>query len=253
MGAFAQLAQSKRNMSGVTYGPRSAKWRYAHMARETWSKFFRKRIPRIDPKVHWVHPKDRIAHWKILEGDQVKIIAGQGKRQVGKVKKIDMWTNRVWVENCNIGLRTPRTPTINPKPPPPREKRIGGWWMEEIEKPIHVSNVLLVHPDDLQSDIKDEDKRGVRCQWRKITIKETGKGRFRWRRFVPGTDIQIPLPPRDKKSPEDLQEETRFDTPVEAVNKFTFIPNYSLPLPSGVIDELRDKYKTWRYTHRGFI
>ncbi|CAG8602731.1 11278_t:CDS:10 [Ambispora leptoticha] len=195
----------------ATHGPRSAKWPFAHMARETWSKFHKVRVSRVNEKKHWAHPKDRIKLWKILEGDTVKIISGKAKGQVGKVTSIDKWTNKVIVENCNIGLKTPKEFNPSPKPPPPPEQRVGPWWMVEFERPIHVSNVQLVHPNDLNlSDPKQ--MRVVKCRWKciEITNDPKKKDRFRWRRFISGIPgeqhIQIELPKREKKDPEAEQE-----------------------------------------------
>ncbi|CAG8540424.1 6267_t:CDS:2 [Ambispora gerdemannii] len=242
----------------ATHGPRSAKWPFAHMARETWSKFQKVRVSRVDEKKHWVHPKDRIQFWKILEGDTVKIISGKAKGQVGKVLEIDKWTNKVIVEKCNIGLKTPKDFNPSPKPPPPPDRRVGPWWMVEFERPIHVSNVQLVHPNDLNLP-NPKQMRVVKCRWKRIEITNDPKkkDRFRWRRFVSGIPgdkhIQIELPKREKKDPEADQEDTRWDTPVKVVREFTFAPTYLHPLPRGVIDELRNKRKWWRYLHRPFV
>jgi len=45
----------------------------AHMARQTWTKFTKnaKASRRLVPKDRWTHPKDRVAHWKIMVGDSV--------------------------------------------------------------------------------------------------------------------------------------------------------------------------------------
>ncbi|RGB43911.1 hypothetical protein C1646_616582 [Rhizophagus diaphanus] len=184
----------------------------------------------------WVHPKDRIVRWKIFEGDLVKVIAGKAKNEVGKVKSIDKLSNRLWIENVNMGRMT--VPKLNPsKINPENQDKTGGWWLASVLKPIHVSNVMHVHPDDA-----DDEKRAVRSEWNKVDI--DGNGTMRWRRVIAGTKIIIPFPPKPK---EREREKSSFDTSAEIARELTWDINLDPPLPPGVIDELRTPHKGWRY------
>ncbi|CAG8598018.1 11218_t:CDS:2 [Dentiscutata erythropus] len=164
-----------------------------HMFRQVWSKFENRVSTKLKPREKWVHPKDRIKRWKILEGDTVKVIAGDAKHQVGMIKSIDMFTNRVWVEGVKMGRIT--SPNENLNSPSESEKK-GGLWLRPTLKAIHVSNVMHIFPDDLKDNsIPDKEKRRVRVKWKKIDT--DGQGTMRWRRVVCGTDdVVIPFPPR---------------------------------------------------------
>ncbi|CAG8708868.1 18526_t:CDS:2, partial [Racocetra fulgida] len=105
-------------------------------------------------------------------------IAGDAKHQIGKVKTVDMFTNRVWVD----GVKGRKT------------------------SPNEISNASD------QSDNK-----------------------------VCGTDnVIIPFPPRPEKS-EYKQE--------KLASEMTWSVSKDYPLPPGVIDELRDRHKPWRYNY----
>ncbi|CAG8452740.1 11297_t:CDS:2 [Scutellospora calospora] len=216
-----------------------------HMFRQVWSKFKNRVSTRLKPQEKWVHPKDRIKRWKIVEGDTVKVIAGDAKHQIGKVKSVDMFTNRVWVDGVKVGRST--SPNEISSAADQSEKK-GGWWLRPTLKAIHVSNVMHIYPDDLKDDsIADKDKRRVRTRWKKIDI--DGEGTMRWRRVVCGTDnVIIPFPPRPEKS-EYNQEKSPWDTSKELASEMTWTVSKDYPLPPGVIDELRNRHKPWRYNY----
>ncbi|CAG8464604.1 3873_t:CDS:2 [Diversispora eburnea] len=213
-----------------------------HMLREVWSKFTQKKTPtRLNVrKKKWVHPKDRIERWKILEGDTVKVIAGDDKFKIGKVKEIDKFTNRVWI---TPSLELPLNKGVQPN-----KEKSGGWWLRPSLKAIHVSNLMHIHPDDLKEDsIPDKEKRRVRVNWRKLDI--DGNGKMRWRRVICGTNEEIPFPPKPKEPWED-QEKSVFDTDKEVASRLTWKISNKSPLPRGVVNELRNKFKPWRYSAR---
>ncbi|RIA98569.1 hypothetical protein C1645_685790 [Glomus cerebriforme] len=184
----------------------------------------------------WVHPKDRIVRWKIFEGDIVKVIAGKAKNEVGKVKSVDKLSNRLWIENVNMGRMTVPKLNLN-KINSENQDKTGGWWLAPVIKPIHVSNVMHIHPDDA-----NDEMRAVRSEWKKVDI--DGNGTMRWRRVIAGTKTIIPFPPKPKE-PE--REKSPFDTSAEIARELTWNITLDPPLPPGVIDELRTPYKGWRY------
>ncbi|CAG8747960.1 13240_t:CDS:2, partial [Acaulospora morrowiae] len=199
-----------------------------HMLREVWSKFKEKTSTKLEHKKKWVHPKDRIERWKIIKGDMVKVITGDDKHKIGKVQQVDKYTNRVWVENVKMGRMT-KSLELQMDEEPQNKDKTGGWWMKSTLKPIHVSNVMHVHPDDLKNDlIPAKEKRQVRVDWKKVNL--DGKDIIRWRRVICGTNIIIPFPPKPKE-PGYQQEKSVHDTDFEDANRLTWKISKESPLP----------------------
>ena len=75
---------------------------------------------------------------KIRRDDQVIVISGKDRGKTGKVLRVDPKAERVFVEGLNIVKRhsKPRPGTTEP----------GG--VVEKEGPIHISNVMLLDPQD---------------------------------------------------------------------------------------------------------
>lgn len=71
---------------------------------------------------------------KIKKGDLVSILCGKDKGKTGKVLKVIPKVNKVQVEGINM-VKKHNKPSQNNK---------GG--IENIEMPIHKSNVLLLDP-----------------------------------------------------------------------------------------------------------
>ncbi|CAI2178303.1 19734_t:CDS:2 [Funneliformis geosporum] len=214
-----------------------------HMLRQHWSKFKdgNTKTKRFNRPQKWVHPKNRIERWKIFEGDIVKVMVGRAKNEVGKIKSVDKLSNRIWIENVNMGRMT--KPKINlDRINPENKDKTGGWWLAPVLKPIHVSNVMHIHPDDINDENKqNSEKRAVRSEWKKVEIDEN---ETRWRRVIAGTKTVIPFP---KKPKEPEREKSPFDTSSEIARQLTWNVSLDPPLPPGVIDELRTPYKGWRY------
>jgi large subunit ribosomal protein L24 len=78
---------------------------------------------------------------KIRKDDTVKIISGKSKGRTGRVLRVDVKRERVYVEGANIVKRHQRPRTIRDTQ---RGGEIGG--VIETEGPIHVSNVMLLDP-----------------------------------------------------------------------------------------------------------
>jgi large subunit ribosomal protein L24 len=75
---------------------------------------------------------------KIRRDDQVVVISGKDRGKTGKVLRVEPKTERVFVEGLNIVKRhsKPRPGSTDP----------GG--VVEKEGPIHISNVMLLDPQD---------------------------------------------------------------------------------------------------------
>ena len=74
------------------------------------------------------------AKMKIKKGDQVVVITGASKGAKGEVLSVDLKNARVTVQGANMRKKH-RKPT---------QMAAGG--IENIEAPIHVSNVALIDP-----------------------------------------------------------------------------------------------------------
>ena len=71
----------------------------------------------------------------IKKGDQVQVIAGDGKGQTGKVLKVDAAKKRAVVEGVNMCKKATKPNAQNPQ---------GG--IIEQEAPIHISNLQVLDP-----------------------------------------------------------------------------------------------------------
>lgn len=71
----------------------------------------------------------------IKKGDQVQVIAGDGKGQTGKVLKVEVSKQRAIVEGVNLCKKATKPNAQNPQ---------GG--IVEKEAPIHISNLMLIDP-----------------------------------------------------------------------------------------------------------
>ncbi|TPR40894.1 50S ribosomal protein L24 [Apilactobacillus micheneri] len=71
----------------------------------------------------------------IKTGDKVRVISGKDKGKEGTVTKTISSQNRVIVEGINIVKKHQKASQSNPQ---------GG--INDIEAPIHVSNVMLIDP-----------------------------------------------------------------------------------------------------------
>jgi large subunit ribosomal protein L24 len=75
---------------------------------------------------------------KVRRDDQVVVISGKDRGKTGRVLRVDPEKERVYVEGLNIVKRHQR--------PRPGSTDPGG--VIEREGPIHVSNVMLLDPQD---------------------------------------------------------------------------------------------------------
>jgi large subunit ribosomal protein L24 len=78
---------------------------------------------------------------KIRKDDMVKVISGKSKGRTGRVLRVDVKNERVYVEGANIIKRHQRPRTLRDTQ---RGGEVGG--VIEKEGPIHISNVMLLDP-----------------------------------------------------------------------------------------------------------
>jgi large subunit ribosomal protein L24 len=79
---------------------------------------------------------------KIRKDDMVKVISGKSKGRTGRVLRVDVKNQRVYVEGANIIKRHQRPTTLRDTQ---RGSQVGGGVIEK-EGPIHISNVMLLDP-----------------------------------------------------------------------------------------------------------
>jgi len=90
---------------------------------------------------------------RIRTDDEVVVITGKDKGKTGKVLRVEVERERVYVSGINI-----RTKHVKPTP---GTSESGGIVKEEA--PVHVSNVSLVDPKDgkptrVRTEIRDGNK-----------------------------------------------------------------------------------------------
>jgi len=110
---------------------------------------------------------------------------------------------------------------------------------QSYEKGVHITKVRLVYP--LPDPVTGIPRDVI------IDRLEAYKVGGERRRRIPGTNIDIPKPPRsDDEDPIDNDSDTlRIHVDVE-----TWVPTlFSPPMPPSVIDELRNKYGKFRTRH----
>src|SRR3982750_643677 len=78
---------------------------------------------------------------KIRKDDTVKVISGKSKGRTGRVLRVDVKNQRVYVEGANMIKRHQRPRTLRDTQ---RGGEVGG--VIEKEGPIHISNVMLLDP-----------------------------------------------------------------------------------------------------------
>ena len=75
---------------------------------------------------------------RIRTDDEVVVIGGKARGKRGKVLRVDIKNDRVYVEGLNMVKRHQR----------PSQSTGQGGGVIEKEGPIHVSNVMLIDPKD---------------------------------------------------------------------------------------------------------
>lgn len=129
---------------------------------------------------------------------------------------------------------------IRPEDPDQRPTR-------SVEQPISLKSIRLI------AKIKDPET-GIK---RDVIVKEVarrrleyelfyGRGTPTYKRYIPGLDVNIPWP--KVKAP--VYEDYAADTLRIDVEEKTYVPSLlTPPMPSSVIDELRNRYSIFRTRH----
>lgn len=117
--------------------------------------------------------------------------------------------------------------------------------VRSMEQPVSLASVHLVYPlpDPTTGTIRDVI---VKKLVNGPIFHDRHTGRKRWSRIIPGLNTVVPWPKLQPKEHKDHPHDTlRMD--VEAK---TFVPSLlKPPMPSSIIDELRNKYSIFRTRH----
>lgn len=173
----------------------------------------------------------------IVEGDRVVVIKGREKGKIGLVEVLDNDRGFVKVKGVNIG-----------------EVNVPEWAQQENNSqpimpmpfPIAIGDVRLVYPlpdkeTGIPQDVVIERLERVNEQWDAVK-RVWDKGE----RAIPGTNTLIPWP--ETIPAEEIDHED--DTLRISVEEETFRPHLMFPpMPTTVIDELRNKYSKFRTRH----
>ncbi|CZT45161.1 related to ribosomal protein YmL40, mitochondrial [Rhynchosporium secalis] len=178
-------------------------------------------------------------HLTIVKNDRVVILEGRDKGKIGVVKTIDKLRAECTVIGLNLmDVQVPKY-MISKDEADQRPVRT-------IEQPVSLKSVRLVVP------IKDSETGPRRDVIVKV-IRRTPPFKYRngtitYERYIPGMRQrhQIPWPEVEEKVFQDYPTDTlRMD-----VETKTFVPSLlTPPMPSSVIDELRNKYSIFRTRH----
>jgi large subunit ribosomal protein L24 len=80
---------------------------------------------------------------RVRSGDQVQVMAGKDRGKQGRILRVELTNERVYVEGLNMVKRHMRPQQVADTQ---RGQTVGG--VIEREGPIHVSNVMLLDPKD---------------------------------------------------------------------------------------------------------
>lgn len=90
-----------------------------------------------------------MARVSIKKEMEVRVISGASKGKTGKVLRVDRENSKVWIEGVNRGKKAVRRSQAKPQ---------GG--LEEIERPIHLSNVMSLELWKARQDRKGAKAAG---------------------------------------------------------------------------------------------
>jgi large subunit ribosomal protein L24 len=80
---------------------------------------------------------------RVRSGDHVQVMAGKDRGKQGRILRVELANERVYVEGLNMVKRHMRPQQVADTQ---RGQTVGG--VIELEGPIHVSNVMLLDPKD---------------------------------------------------------------------------------------------------------
>ncbi|KAF9158930.1 hypothetical protein DFQ27_007098 [Actinomortierella ambigua] len=175
----------------------------------------------------FVAPKDLIKTWRIVRGDEVFIASGKEKGKTGTVRKVLRSINSVLIEEKNMVTKHIR-PQAND---PAKTTKI------QFEAPIHVSNVSLIDP---------QTRQPVKSHYRSVIDPKTGLSVRK--RFVYGTEVEIPKVKADISKYKMERKDSAKDTSPALAREVTFIPDVNVPpFPTkSIMDELSNPFSKFR-------
>lgn len=184
----------------------------------------------------------------IKAGDRVAIMDGPDKGKISTIQYVQEQGGFVALEGENLKQ--------NFTVPEYMSKLQGG------QKPLHVQTtefripinaIRLVHPlkDPVSGKIRDVIINELVAR---NYYKDKATGRETWSRVVPGLNVEIPWPKifeeAERQNLEGTFEDHACDTLRIDVEEKTFVPTLLRPpMPSEVIDELRNRYSKFRTRH----
>ncbi|MCJ1389354.1 hypothetical protein MMC18_002210 [Xylographa bjoerkii] len=204
-------------------------------SRETYGTLDPRRLRGVDK------PKDQIKDWGIVEGDRV-VVVQDGHRErgkIGKVREVRKDAQECTVRGLNrADVSIPDYLLLNEADKTP---------VRPYEVPIPLSAVRLVaplpHPETgALRDVVIKELRLEKPGFAQLSGEDPPT------RFIAGVKpaIQIPYPER---APEEFEDHD-IDTFRIEVEERTFVPTLVRPpMPTGIIDELRNKYSKFRDRH----
>jgi len=101
---------------------------------------------------------------KIRTGDKVEIISGKDRGKSGRVLRVDLAREKVFVEGLSMIKRHTRPSQVAGAS---TEAQLGG--VIEREGPVHVSNVMLLDPKGNKTRVRIEREDGKRIRVAKST------------------------------------------------------------------------------------
>lgn len=178
-----------------------------------------------------VRPERRKEWIPFRVGDRVVVLSGRDRGRISEVSRIDEERRSVEVQDVNVTAFS--LPAWFPREEGDTRKVV------ETPAPFPIEDVRLVYP---LPDPKTGIPKDVVIE--KLLPVYMGKGETE--RCIPGTKTLIPWP----DEAEEEHEETSNDTERSALEEVTFQP-YLLhpPMPTSVIDELRNKRSRFRTRH----
>lgn len=184
-----------------------------------------------------VHPDRRLKFAPFAAGDRVVLLKGRDKGKIGEIKEVHDESQTVTIEGLNLA-EVPVPDHLQGKP----ELGLMDRPYRTIEIPTPFAEVRLVYP---LPDPKTGIKRDVIIQnvVREPVIRD---GKMIYRRYIPGTKIEIPW-----KTP---KKTTYADQPADTlrilVDERSFVPTLLRPpMPNSVINELRNQFSYFRDRH----
>ena len=179
-------------------------------------------------------PERRLKWWHIEAGDRVVLIRGREKGRIGMAWRRDRRKNTVEINDINVVDFY--IPPFVPRPEGDTRKVVGH------SQAVPIEDVRLVYP--LPDPATGVPKDVVID--RLVPINRGLEGKRKGDRVIAGTNTIIPWPEKPDKELQDHEDDTLRIT----VEEETFRPMLLRPpMPMSVIDELRNKYSSFRTRH----